>query len=527
MDAATLLAEEVVRHRAGRHPAWATLVGLRGHDHELRGASAEAFEAEAEELEELLSRARALPDSLDKEALVGQLALEGFELREVRTWARNPDVASEFFDHLFALLVAAHLDAESRARGLAGRLEGAERFFSDAWARFDATVVPRLWVEGALQTVDAAPAFFDAVTEAARGTASASRVEAAVARARGVVEKHARWLAALLPEAQGAFALGEARFARLLSLRRIDDAPHELLELGERTVKRFREELEESAVLVLAEAGREGSRSAVADALDVVRKDHPRSFAEVLSAYRASIAEARVFVQARGLARMTDAPLDVVETPSFLRHLVPFAAYMGPARFATPRRGVYLVTPKSDLSAFPLADVRNTTVHEAWPGHHLQVSVAAEHASLAAFLCEAPDLSEGWALYCEQAMGAQGFTDAPKERFIRGRDALWRAVRIVLDVSLHARGMSAEEAAARLASETGMTREEADAEVLRYTQSPAYNLSYMWGRLRLEALRARLLARGWTERGFHDAVLSCGSVPVALVERALGAAPPA
>ena len=71
-----------------------------------------------------------------------------------------------------------------------------------------------------------------------------------------------------------------------------------------------------------------------------------------------------------------------------------------------------------------------------------------------------------------------------------------------------------------------MGPEEADAEVLRYSQAPAYNLSYMWGRLRIEALRERVLAAGVSERGFHDALLALGTLPVVLVaaevERRLG-----
>lgn len=507
------LAEEVLASRARRNPAWATLAGITTYDHALRRVTREAIAEEAREVEELLAQVEGLPDSLDRDALSTQLSLDLFELLEGRGWARNPDVAAEHFDHLFSLLVAAHLDKEARAAALASRLEGAPAFFRDAWTRTDPKEVPRLFVTGALKSVDGAAAFFDAVEEAAAGTASEARVKAALPPARRVVKEHEDWLTRLHGEAAGDIPLGEERFERLLRLRRIDDAPKALLDLGGRMVERFRAEVREAALTVLAEAGRSPGDDPVAEALDVMRADHPRTFAGVLDAYRSSIEEARAFVASNGLAPMTDVPLDVVETPGFLRHLIPFAAYMGPARFATPRRGVYLVTPKPDLSAFPSADTRNVTVHEAWPGHHLQLSIAAERASLAAFLCEVPDLTEGWALYCEHLMGTRGYTSRPGERLVRARDALWRAVRIVLDVSLHTGALTPEEASARLSREVGMTREEADAEVLRYCQTPAYNLSYMWGRLRIEALRERLLAAGWTERGFHDAFLGLGSIP--------------
>ena len=118
-------------------------------------------------------------------------------------------------------------------------------------------------------------------------------------------------------------------------------------------------------------------------------------------------------------------------------------------------------------------------------------------------------------------MGERGYTSAPAERLIRARDARWRAVRIVLDVALHTGRLTPAEASARLAAETGMAREEADAEVLRYTQAPAYNLSYMWGRVRIERMRERAHARGISDRSFHDALLALGSIPVDLAAEAL------
>src|SRR5205814_1224772 len=100
-----------------------------------RRTSRASIVAEAAEIEALLREAEALPASLDREALVTELSLELFELRETRSWARNPDLASEYFDHLFALLLAAHLTPERRAFALTKRLEGAPAFFADGWPR--------------------------------------------------------------------------------------------------------------------------------------------------------------------------------------------------------------------------------------------------------------------------------------------------------------------------------------------------------------------------------------------------------
>lgn len=509
--------QAAVDSRARRNPAWATSVGIRGHDHLLRGASAQSREEEGAEVGRLLDAARASPASPARDALVAALDLERFELREARTWARNPDLAAEYLDHVLALLLALHLEAEEKVAALHARLAAAPRFFHEGWPRYDAREVPKLWVEGALLSVEAAPAFVDAVRAfLAENAPAATRAFApAMDALSAALAAHADWLRALLPRASGDHALGEARFRTLLALRHIAESPDELAQMGEALAARFRDEM--------ARAAADMGAPSVEEAWGRMRADHPASFDEALRETRASIEEARAFVLARGLATPTDVPLEVIETPSFLRHLVPFAAYQGPPRFASPRKGMYMLTRKEDLSAFPRADVRNTTVHEAWPGHHLQMSVAAERAPLAAWLVDAVDHAEGWALYGEELMGEEGYTSAPVERLVRARDALWRAVRISLDVGLHVGTISPAEAADRLVRETGMSREEADAEALRYTLAPAYNLSYMYGRRKLEAARERWLRAGGSLRGFHDAVLAAGPLPMALLDRVLAA----
>lgn len=525
MDTATAgLAQEMLEARARRAPAWATQVGLPGHDGRVRDSRMEAYLDELDEVEAFLARAERLAPSPEREMLLATLGLEKFHLAVERNHVRNPDLAVEYFDHLFALLTAAHLSPAQLGEALVARLEAAPRFFRDGWDRFDPEDVPAMWVAGALKTVESSGAFLDAVrafgAQHPLGPALSLRLARALGDAEGALAEHAAWLRELHPRARGRVALGGEAFAQLLQLRHVRDSPAELTALGERLVARFQEELREAAVTVLAQAGREPGADAVAEALDIMRADHPATFGDVLRFHGEAIAEARAFVVARGLARMTEVPLEVVETPTFLRHLIPFAAYHAPARFASPRRGVYLVTPKADLRAFPREDVRNTVVHEAFPGHHLHLATVAEHASLPAFLLDAPDLVEGWALYCEAMMGEQGHTASPAARLVRARDALWRALRIVLDVGIHTGRLTPEEAARMLSRETGMDAEDAEAEVLRYTQSPAYNLSYMWGRVRLEELRARHLAAGGSLRTFHDAVLRAGTIPVAMLDAA-------
>ena len=117
---------------------------------------------------------------------------------------------------------------------------------------------------------------------------------------------------------------------------------------------------------------------------------------------------ARAFVVEHGIATPPDEDhLNVIETPSFIRHLIPFAAYYEPAKFDPSPVGTYIVTPPSSpemMREHNRASISNTSVHEAYPGHHLQLSAAITNPSLVRLFSGAPEFSEGWAFYCERMM---------------------------------------------------------------------------------------------------------------------------
>jgi uncharacterized protein (DUF885 family) len=127
-------------------------------------------------------------------------------------------------------------------------------------------------------------------------------------------------------------------------------------------------------------------------------------------------------------------------------------------------------------------------------------------------------------MYCEQMMREEGFDTEPAHRLMMHTDAIWRACRIILDVRLHRRQVSVEEATDFLVAQTGFERPNAAAEVKRYTYTPSYQLSYLLGRVLLFRLREderRRLGDGFSLRGFHDALLGEGSIPISFHRRLL------
>jgi uncharacterized protein (DUF885 family) len=268
-------------------------------------------------------------------------------------------------------------------------------------------------------------------------------------------------------------------------------------------------------------------------ALARIRADHPPAD-RLLTAYRTAMTEARDFVAAHDLVSLPARErLDVEETPAFLRNQIPFAAYYEPAPNDPSQQGRYYVTPPAndaELAEHDMTGLRHTCVHEAWPGHHLQFVIANGNPrarTLPRLLYPSATLYEGWALYSEQLMHKSGFLDSPASRVLLLRDRLWRALRVMIDVEVHARGVTPERAAQRLVEELGFSPAHALAEVTWYSRAPTVPLGYATGWAMIIALRDEWRARNPAAplREFHDRLLSAGSVALPLViERVFGAA---
>jgi uncharacterized protein (DUF885 family) len=163
-------------------------------------------------------------------------------------------------------------------------------------------------------------------------------------------------------------------------------------------------------------------------------------------------------------------------------------------------------------------------LHEAYPGHHLQLVHANGHPSRLRRFFTNNVFCEGWALDCEQLMRDLGFIGSPIGHLMQLRDQLWRACRVVIDAGLHTRGMTVEEAVRWLVEEARLEEPNAISEVKRYTTSPTQPMSYLIGKREVLRLRDEYRGRvgdGFTLRAFHDALLSHGTIPPALVRQEL------
>jgi len=217
----------------------------------------------------------------------------------------------------------------------------------------------------------------------------------------------------------------------------------------------------------------------------------------------------------------------VLQTPTFMRELIPFAAYEPPMPLDEDQRGLYYVTTVEDeslLAEHNQFSIDLTSVHEAFPGHHLQFVIAnqSNHCNVTRLLHASASMYEGWALYCEQLVFEQGLYDKKEHQFIMLRDRLWRALRIIIDVKIHTGQFSFDDAVNLLVDKLGFDALQAKLEINWYSNAAATPLCYAIGREIILKTRDKVLGDIDSVdkaelKDFHDRLLSHGSIALPLI----------
>jgi uncharacterized protein (DUF885 family) len=169
-------------------------------------------------------------------------------------------------------------------------------------------------------------------------------------------------------------------------------------------------------------------------------------------------------------------------------------------------------------------------MHEAWPGHLMHLALIQEMENLPDFrrhgALRYSACLEGWALYCERLGEEMGFYDTPEKRYGRLEMEMWRAVRLVVDTGIHAKGWTRERGIAFFEEHMAMPRSTMEAEVDRYIGWPGQALAYQIGNLRFSAIRLKAeaeLADDFDIRRFHDALMAAGPVTLPVLEELIDA----
>ncbi len=507
------------------HPEAAVDIGVEGYAHLLTpcddddiGALTALNEKVLSALEEFNEQDLDEDQRLDLDILRSAALLELKELVE-KDWRQRDPLRFLPIHAIYQLTLREVQDRpaafSARLSAIPGRLRSARSHL-----QADPAQIPPNWLQAAVIEAQEGAAWMRQLHH--HPLLSRYRLDAELDSAAHALDDYARFLETDLSKlAQGDYACGREQFEMLLRHRhRLDIGADDLHRLGQRL---FDETLAELKRVTRELQGDE-------DIDGLTQKIHAQhgDVASLLDSYRQVMEQARVFVAEKKLLSLPACEsLKVVETPLFLRHEIPFAAYLEPARNDSRQQGLYYVSlPESEagMGEHNAISLRHTCVHESWPGHHLQFVTAnlrSQSSTLPRLLNPSATLYEGWALYCEQLMQEQGFLDAPESRFILLKDRLWRALRIMLDVELHTRGLSLELASERMQLWLGFSPAQAMADLQWYTRMPTVPMGYATGWALINATRSRLqlIDDGFNLRDFHDRLLSMGSIPVAEVLR--------
>lgn len=456
------------------------------------------------------------------------------EHETVQSHRRNPGTYVEQVLHgVFVLLVKDFAPLPERLRSALGRVREAARVLEEGEANLDAEDVPPVWAEVALEQARRGPALLTGLLPALAAEAAPELVDdltEAGQAAAGALEAYAGFVEQdVLPRAAGAFAVGEDLFnERLRDEHLVDYDADELLETGWEQFRDTRAQMEALAQEIDPE-------KSVKELLEASKERHPAA-GDLLMAFEGAMDAARRYIVEHDIVTFPEEEeLRLIETPAFLRPIIPYAAYMSPGILEEKQEGVFLVTPvdpdateeerEQRLRGHPWAALPVTALHEAYPGHHLQLvwSNRQDEVARRMGLVVSTMFIEGWAFYCEELMEQLGYIDRPIQRLSRLSDQLWRSARIILDVSLHCRGMPVEKAIDFLVEECRLEPADARAEVRRYTLTPTRPQCYLMGKLSILELvedvrRARPEA---SLREIHDAILGCGSLPPRLMRETL------
>ncbi len=531
----TALSEEFVELFMKHHPVAATEAGIHDYDHVLPDDSPDGLRERTVWLRDLEQRLVAsVPwDELPLEARVdfallrSRIATLRAEIEEMKRPKRTPALFLErAFLGVHLPLSRAGTPADERKEAAVARLMAIPDYLEAAAKNLGPMPIETL--EAGVELAARGPGFVDDVVRRLlrQFPGEAERLEHAGARARtGFLKFHDLLDGSLRGQVSGSFALTE-RWMNFLFER------EHLLAFNCVTLDAMaRQELARLQTELEAEARRVDSKRSWRELLADGRERHPEAN-WLREAYVAEMERARRFVAEHRVATLPERdPIEVAETPTYLRGVLPHVGYQAPAPFGTDPTGYFLLTP-IDLRRDRDAQERQLQGHcspmlplhvlrLAHPGHHLR-QTRANHAAtrLRRMVCNEA-FAEGWLTLAEDAMHERGFfTTDPLTTLFMLAGAIRRAGLAIVDIGLHTGRMTIGEATALLVDQAGSETDDAEADVRAVCLAPARASAALAGRLALRDLRESARRRqgdAFDLARFHDALLAGGTLPPALV----------
>lgn len=528
------IAEEILEETWRFHPVHATYKGIHDHDTLLGDYSRSALEKREKQiagwigvLDTIDSTQLSIDDQIDHRLLRIHLSHQLFNLRTLRSYEKDPLIyVSECIDGIYAIMLRSSPSTASRIAAIRARLRLVPPFLEEA--KRNLKHPPAIFCDVGNEQIAAAEDLIDDIYATFRDSLPAPERRAFLLEKNKAIASlwvFGDWLTKHAdPNASG--ALGRAQYEyKLKQLHLLNIDSDSLLCLGKKVLQETIGMIDSLEAL---------QTSPAPETVDV-----PEGFGKgQVMAYREDeIAFMREHVSGGAMVTVPDwvGGLRVVETPGFLRAIIPGIAMMPPGPFEDEQTGYFYVRPLPDVfgsgeTEYFLNYVRNrwfrgSVVHEGYPGHHLQICIANRHPSAVRRCFHDYFLIEGWALYCEAFMAQSGlYADPLRARIGVLRGVKFRAARVVVDCMLQTEQWTYGEAVRYMQETVGGDSVFLAKEVRRYLTDPAQASSYLVGKLQILALRekyAEMMGDEFTVREFHDRLLREGSIPVSLIARKL------
>lgn len=530
--------DQILNFRWKSSPVEATSMGIHEYDGELDQVDGQARQ---EYIQKLLFYLKGLgefkkddlskDEQMDWEILYNSLEVEVKLEQGFRRYERDASLCPEIaLVGCYLLMMREFAPLEDRMKSVLSRMGHIPRLLDQAKQNLkQGKNIPRIWSQLGIEMATNGKQFFTTfVPEFAEKVPELKKELLSVnQKATAAFDDYLKFVTdELLPKSNGDFKLGQDLFDFLL--KKYHQLPYnteQLLSVGHRLIK----ETEEQARKLSSQIDPQKDWF---DLIAQLKKSHT-SKDGLLGFYTDEMKRARDFVRVRDLVTIPAGEnLRVIETPLFQRNVMPYGAYVPPAPFEEKQEGFFWVTPinenlppeqqEEQLEGHNNFGAVLTALHEAYPGHHLQLIHSNRVDSKVRRQFGTSLFAEGWALYCEELMYEQGFYSDPRTRLHQLKDQLWRACRVVIDVSLHIGKMNFDQAVDMLVNVARLEKTNAIAEVKRYTQTPTQPMTYCLGKIEILNLRDEVKAKkgeNFNLKQFHDQLLSYGTIPIKMVRR--------
>jgi uncharacterized protein (DUF885 family) len=550
-DAFQKIAHDYVEQYLKANPEQATELGDHRFDGELTDYSSEARAKDLATQKEFRDKLNAIDGSqltgannIDFRILNENIDYEIFRGEELKESEWNPLVYMQSLANSLYLLVARDFaSAEKRIPSLRQRMEKIPAVIAQAKANLQHP--PRIHTETAIeQTQGAISLVQDGLAPLLdQGPQMKNELAPLQEKTAAALADYKKWLQNdLLPRSDGNFRLGAEKYRKKLRFALASDMPmEEIMKRARTDLQQTQTAIYETALPLYKKYFPNPDAAALADkhkvtaaVLDKLAEQHPDD-ATVIGYAKKVLAEATDFVKQHNLVTVPSAPLDVIAMPEFKRG-VAIAYCDSPGPLDKNGRTFFAVAPtpkdwskerkKSFFREYNNYMIGDLTVHEAMPGHYLQLAHANEfHApTLVRAIFRSGTFIEGWAVYCEQVMAEQGY-GGPEVKMQQLKMRLRAIANAILDQSIHAGNMTEQQAMDLMTKEAFQQEGEAVAKWKRARLTSAQLSTYFVGateHLDLRAAEQKKLGDQFNLKKYNDQVISYGSPPVKYVRELMG-----